>query len=240
MAKTKQSIKWTKHIDNIENVRCRKTYFTHYNGGRPFKVCLQKHKTVLIYDNCNHTLLHTIPYTRLFVGKCPLNTMTKFSGAHGKMFNGNSILLHTKNNEYTVISHEIFSFKTNNDKIVKYFSPIDNLDISRPFAIGKKYIYTLDITTNKGYIDKLYFPSMNVNDIFYTIWEYEPFMYDLETHEPLHDITLHEYHKIKTTPINLIPFQTLKILAKIHNIKIKNNKDTLLQTFKDRHIEFIN
>ena len=45
--------------------------------------------------------------------------MTKFSGGHGKEFDGNSILLKIKKDRYVFIGNTIYEFSIKNDKILK-------------------------------------------------------------------------------------------------------------------------
>jgi hypothetical protein len=118
-----------------------KTYYTHDNGGRPFKVVIDG-KKVYVYKQINEeeeyvsepTMLFTS--NDIFVGNSPLNKMTKFSGGHGPRFKGNSILLKTGNNTYTYIGESIFSFTTYSD-VDKYISPVGNSDVPYPYAIDK-------------------------------------------------------------------------------------------------------
>lgn len=139
----KKSIKKT---INKNNTNKTETYFTHDNGGRPFKVELHD-KTVKIYkhvitdtndnhENPEYKLVLTYKVKDYFVGLSPKNEMTLFSGGHGSKFTGNSILLHIDNNDYIFVGERIFSFKSMSE-IIKYVSPVGNSDVPYPYAIDR-------------------------------------------------------------------------------------------------------
>jgi hypothetical protein len=122
-------------------------YYIHDNGGRPFEVT--------IYDNTNKVniakkkddiYINFLTYypKKIFIGKSPSIAMTQFSGGDGPRFDGNSILLHIKNNEYIWIGSEIYSF-TSLNKIIKYVSPVGNSDVPYPYAVDKDNNYYLMI-----------------------------------------------------------------------------------------------
>jgi hypothetical protein len=71
---------------------------------------------------------------KVFIGKSPLNPMTKFSGGHGSEYDGNSILLHISGNKYIFIGQYIFNFKTDYP-IKQFISPVGNSDVVYPYAI---------------------------------------------------------------------------------------------------------
>ena len=120
-----------------------KIYYIHDNGGRPFKVVI-KNREVLVYKQLfdadinydNKPLMRFIP-TKIFIGKSPINRMTKFSLGYGDDFDGNSILLNLSDNKYVYIGSDIRSFKTRN-RIIKYVSPVGNNDVPYPYAIDSK------------------------------------------------------------------------------------------------------
>ncbi len=138
-----------------------KRYYTHDNGGRPFLIYLGKNdayvykKSENIYiDNADIKskdddnkwmyikLVKKFKFIKSFIGKSPLNEMTKFKRGHGKEFNGNSILLNTGSNQYVYIGESIFSFKSFNN-ITKYVSPVGNNDVPYPYAIDSEQNYYL-------------------------------------------------------------------------------------------------
>ena len=111
------------------------TYLTHFNGGRPFAVVVQP-TVVTIYDNSSSppSLLMTFTDVRkTFVGKSPLTPMTEFSGGHGKMFDGNSILVQTESLRYVFIGDIVYSFDSVSN-IVSYVSEVGNNDVPYPYA----------------------------------------------------------------------------------------------------------
>ena len=122
-----------------------KTYYTHDNGGRPFKVQIDS-KRVSIYKKSSYDQEYSIlvktfrAIKKIFIGKSPENSRTKFSGGHGKQFDGNTILLYlgTKHDRYryVYVGEKIFSFTTDL-RIKKYISPVGNNDVPYPYAIDK-------------------------------------------------------------------------------------------------------
>ena len=136
-----------------------KTYFTHDNGGRPFLVYVAKNK-VSIYripkkryisdddwskkENNNRwmhvELIKKYKSSKIFIGKSPLNDMTRYSGGHGKKFDGNSILIKIKKNRYVFIGWEIYEF-TSNEEIKEYYSPVGSNDVPYPVAISDTNVY---------------------------------------------------------------------------------------------------
>jgi hypothetical protein len=113
------------------------TYLIHDNGGRPFKVvinqnCVQVHKQ--IHDGYSLDYHYEIKpsyafvVNQVFVGKCP---------SRNPEFDGNTILLHMKDNEYIWIGNRgIVSFLFLS-KVVKYVSEVGNSNVPYPFAIDE-------------------------------------------------------------------------------------------------------
>lgn len=149
--KSRKSVK----KNSVKTSNRKKSYFIHDNGGRPF----------LVHINPNDVSIYKIPkdnhnddendskklYTELvkkynpkqvLVGKSPKNDITIYSGGYDKIFDGNTILLELKDNEYIFIGWNILSFKPKN-KIVKYISPVGNSDVPYPYAIDNKGMYYL-------------------------------------------------------------------------------------------------
>lgn len=131
-------------------------FTTHDNGGRPFRVHIhKKKKTALIeglaYDwDGNETQakpLFEIAFLQVFVGKSPLNSMTAYSGGHGKEFDGNSILFELSPKHYLFVGGRIFEFTTSH-RIVQYVSPVGPSDVPYPFAVddaGNRYLMIEDV-----------------------------------------------------------------------------------------------
>lgn len=95
---------------------------------------MEEDKLIKVYKNVR----------RVFVGKSPLNEMTKFSAGHGKRFDGNSILLELPRNKhsYAHIGSNIFEFETT-EPITEFVSPVGNSDVPYPVALSDNYIYFL-------------------------------------------------------------------------------------------------
>lgn len=128
-----------------------KTYYTHDNGGRPFKVEINGDNIKISkanyhsYDNWDYEGSF-LEYNaeEVFIGKSPKNKMTEFSGGHGSNFDGNSILLKMSDDKYIYIGESIFSFKPLG-KIVQYMSPVGNSDVPYPYAIDEERNFYLMI-----------------------------------------------------------------------------------------------
>lgn len=138
------------------------TYLIHDNGGRPFKVVI-KYSDVSIYkENSYNDTTDEIIYSikpiidlknvsNIFIGKSTENEMTKFSGGYGAQFDGNSILVYIKDNEYIYIGSEILSFFSFAE-IIDYKSPVGNSDVPYPYAIdtdNNYYLMIEDVVINK-------------------------------------------------------------------------------------------
>jgi len=112
------------------------TFYTHNNGGRPFKVQINKNIIIINNNNNNNQELYRYKFDNIFIGKSIKNKMTTFSGGYGDQFDGNTILLKIVNNDYIYIGNKIIKFKSI-DEIVSYFSYVGNNDVPYPYAIDK-------------------------------------------------------------------------------------------------------
>jgi len=145
-------------------------FFIHDNGNRPFKVVINKvEKSLDIYcrdeekfnEYYNNQVeydqkVYTTKYSTYFIGKSPKNPMTEFSGAHGKQFDGNTILVRLSrsntNKSYLYIGKEIFTFRTAHD-IENYVSPVGNNDVPYPYAVdtcGNYYLLGEEVILSKN------------------------------------------------------------------------------------------
>lgn len=129
-------------------------YYIHHNYSRPFAVDIEGdtvHVFKLFENGRNNNSIYTdkpilSSYNpeRIFIGRSPETRATRFSGGYGERFDGNSILLHIRDNEYIFIGAKIFKFQSNdNDVIVEFISPVGNNDVPYPYAItenGKVYL----------------------------------------------------------------------------------------------------
>ena len=144
----------TKKINQIGGYK-HKTYYVHSNRNRPFKVVMIDENKVHIYKDqakiweksiFEDTPILEFDVERIFIGTSPKNKMTMDSGDYGPKNDGNTILLHTKDNEYVYIGAEVCMFKTETDRyITQYISPIGNNDVPYPYAIDNDQNYYLII-----------------------------------------------------------------------------------------------
>jgi hypothetical protein len=107
-------------------------YDIHDNGGRPFRVYIDKnqakiYKSVMDDNLKDHypNLTKTIKFDKSFIGKPK----------------GNSILLKV-GKKYIYIGTSVYEF-TPKAEIVKYVSPIGNSDVPYPYAVDTKGNYYL-------------------------------------------------------------------------------------------------
>ena len=149
---------------NAETKSWLLTYYTHDNGGRPFEVRIDSQKVSVYkkspyYDEDEYTTL-VKAFTnvkRIFIGKSPKNSRTKFSGGYGKEFDGNTILLYlgsrgprgprgpsgtAARHRYVYVGEKIFSFTTDH-RITKYVSPVGSNDVPYPYAVDKNNVHYL-------------------------------------------------------------------------------------------------
>jgi hypothetical protein len=115
-------------------------YYTHDNGSRPFAIDVEGgvvdvfKKTSDGGDVYTDMPIITFHPERVFIGNSPECPMTIFSGGFGSRFDGNSILLHIRNNEYVFIGSEIYKFQCDGN-IVVFVSPVGNNDVPYPYSI---------------------------------------------------------------------------------------------------------
>lgn len=141
-----------------------KSYFTLDNGKRSFKVVISEESPnqtivqIYTYQSDGTDLNNFDPkmYTKLikkyenvqkvFVGKSLKNAMSNFSGAHGRRFDGNSVLLKINctihQNYYVFVGDRIYGFSTPDDEPIEtFYSTVGNNRVPYPVALSKKYIY---------------------------------------------------------------------------------------------------
>ena len=133
-----------------------KVYYTYYDGGKPYCIGLEK-DTINIYKEIGkysnkyekEPFLTFKNVEKTFVGKSPKNSLTSYSGAYGKKYDGNSILINLKDNTYLYIGLSIFKFRASS-KIKKFVSPVSTIPYS--YAIdeeNKYYLMNENIIINK-------------------------------------------------------------------------------------------
>ena len=110
-------------------------YYTHNNGGRAFKVDVQKRKNIVTVYQHLYPILEYNPI-KIFIGYSNLDEMTEYSGSYGPSYNGNSILLQIGEANYIYIGESIKSFTTTS-QIIKYESPVGNNDVPYSYAIDE-------------------------------------------------------------------------------------------------------
>jgi len=126
-----------------------RTFFTHDNGDRPFKVTIDE-QNVKVYGKTENDVYSENPELNLiseetFIGKSPENAMTLFSGGYGDEFDGNSILIKTGQNEYFFIGRMTVKFSSI-DQITRFTSPVGNNDVPYPYAVDTLNNYYLMIS----------------------------------------------------------------------------------------------
>lgn len=226
-----------------------KNYLTHYNRERPFLVNIQN-DNVYIYKRPNKKLEPKKEnYTKLvkkykplkvFVGKSNLNNMTRASGSHGKNTIGNSILLQLSKYKYVIIQDTIQEFKTPNDEITKFMSPIGNNDVPYPMGFGKNYVY--NFVDEVSYINKTDFykglyGTKPKDDYIYRYFELNPFFIGKKKKKP--KISLDEFREILKEPIEDISKNEILDIAKMYNITLNGSKLDLINRLERlRRLEF--
>lgn len=126
-------------------------YMIHDNGGRPFKVVVNKKSiTVYTYQNDDNKFVYDIKdYT------VPIFETTKFLGYwYGYdtsiyQYDGNTIMIQVQKHKYICIGTEIYSFETN-EVITDFIAHIGNNDVPYPVAYSDNYVYFRDQKINKN------------------------------------------------------------------------------------------
>ena len=129
-------------ISSLNNI-----YFIHDNHIRPFRVEINESKIQIFKEQSSEKICSFDNVDKIFIGKSPLNEMTRFSGGSGDDFDGNTILIHLGGLRYVFIGRQIYTF-TSESEIQKYVSPVGNNDIPYPYAvdqIGQYYLLEEDI-----------------------------------------------------------------------------------------------
>jgi hypothetical protein len=132
----------------------RSEYLTHDNGGRPFRVEINKKENIITvfvnykfkpFDEIFNKKVFSSKYQKIWIGKSPKNKMSTLSNStYARKFDGNSILIEKSNNTYVFIGINIFSFKSIKP-IIEFVSPIGGSDVPFPYAIDSEgNIYLLD------------------------------------------------------------------------------------------------
>jgi hypothetical protein len=165
----------------------RSEYLTHDNGGRPFRVEIDKKENIITvfvnykfkpFDEIFNKKVFSSKYQKIWIGKSPKTEMTTFSSGIGPKFDGNSILIEKSNNTYVFIGDTIFSFKSIKP-ITEFVSPIGNSDVPYPYAIdseGNFYLMTENIMIKPTPITlkimKMKVFEGNPYDFYYSTYKY--------------------------------------------------------------------
>lgn len=112
-------------------------YETHDNGGRPFDVIVSFNRIfILINDEEegkeSQLILRLDDPFQIFIGKDP----------KVPEFDGNSILVRVKDNDYIYIGDEIYIFQTESP-VLEYHSPVGNSDVPYPYAVTRDKVYLM-------------------------------------------------------------------------------------------------
>jgi hypothetical protein len=165
------SIKYTTYGPEITQ-----SYYTHDNGGRPFKVEITPEMEVNVYaceydyddEECSYDelVLQLNDVKMIFVGKSPLNDGTAFSGGYGPRFTGSSILIELFD-RYMFIGDKIYTFSPLS-KIVEFCSPVGNNDVPYPYAVDEENnVYLFCENTILFGVGKINDPSYDPYPDFY-------------------------------------------------------------------------
>lgn len=130
----------------------KRSFLIHDNFRRPFKVEIEGDLVKVFKNTYSNELGEkeifsnrpTLEFEveKVFVGKDP--NRAELLKMYNQSFDGNSILLKLKNNEYIYIGDKIFKFKPEAE-ITKYLSPVGNSDVPYPYAKDKEGNYYLMI-----------------------------------------------------------------------------------------------
>lgn len=119
-----------------------KVYFTHDNGGKPYKVVFDGVK-ISVYVKSddvsyNKEIFSITDFDGFFPGE---DTNFSNDSDFREKSKGNSILVRLRElQKYIFIGMNIFSFETT-EKILHYYSPIGNSDVPYPVAVGEKNVF---------------------------------------------------------------------------------------------------
>ena len=135
-------------------IKSKKTFLTHYNGGKPFKIQFNNGIISIYKYDINEGNKYEVN---------PVLTIKKYNGVFigthaNNKFPGNTILVHINRNKYIYIGETIIKFETL-EPIKYYISELGNSDVPYPYAVTDLYIYLLVPIQNKNkktyyYIEK--------------------------------------------------------------------------------------
>ncbi len=165
VTKTKNGIKRWQKVTKVKG----KKYDVHDNGGRPFRVFVDKNSvSIYTYKNCDEfeeeciydKLVKKYKVKKVHIGRSSGNYYTGHQKKDNRHFVGNSILLQLTKDRYVFIGHEIYEFKMS-DEVKKYYSMVGNSDVPYPVLVGTKNVYFM---LDKKYVSRDEFPKMTSPD----------------------------------------------------------------------------
>lgn len=116
------------------------TYNVHWNGGISYVVEDVAEDNLIRVTNDELNVSKTFNYDNFYPGKDEYLVVNEEDE-----YVGNTCLL-VKNNKYIFIGSKIISFSLmDDDRFVKFCSPLGNSDVPYPYIIGKKYVYLLTV-----------------------------------------------------------------------------------------------
>ena len=128
------------------------TYYTHFNGGRPYKVVFTEGEGVGVvniykktYGEPDGPSIKQLNVSNSFIGKSKGDdTFINADHCTGDttLFDGNTILLETGKNSYTLIGDKIVEFDTE-EPITNFWACVGRNDIPYPVALSENFIYFL-------------------------------------------------------------------------------------------------
>lgn len=155
---------WDETRHPPKNTGKTQIYYTHDNGGRPFKVVIRKlggsreidiyvarypeFKLNKKYDYPSYyqfNRTYQVPSgNKIFIGDDPENIYGSRADQL-KEWLGNSILAELSEGRYLFIGESVYEFRTANGKsgITLFRSPVGNNDVPYPFAMDDEYVYLL-------------------------------------------------------------------------------------------------
>lgn len=147
-------------------------YKIHENGDVPYLVKITGNN-VVVFCNNTHSDIFSCEAKEIFIGKSPLNIMTRMCQEYGSHLDGNSILIKTDENIYKFIGSGMFTFESVGN-IVSYFSPIGPNDVPYPYAIdefGNIYFMIEDciLINYHGLFDKIKMEYDDPYSYFYSL-----------------------------------------------------------------------
>ena len=137
-------------------------YEIHNNRDRPYLVELYPDNLIKVHKQINDK------YEHIFSLNTYLRFLPGYDTSENKI-NGNTIIIHLKDDVYMFIGAHIYLFQTvNAEKIKIYVSDIGNNDVPYPYAVGEKYTYLM---AEYHYIENKMIKNRSPYEVCYD-WKY--------------------------------------------------------------------